>query len=326
MVNPGQDIVRSRRVCSNAARMTSDCHSAALSSGPVFRWRVHATIATADLVPRAGGAWRFGRGANARRIRQPARRHVRPGPTSGQFIAPTNGRVPPFVDQQPVQGVSSVLRGPDGDLWIMADNGFGAKENSPDFVLRMYRVSPDFKTTRGGSGDVDLKAMITLSDPRRRINFPIVADQDFYPGSTIPVDPAIRASRLLTGGDFDIESVRGRRRRHALVRRRVRTVSHSYRCPRPRARGAVSAARGEVAAESVPRNGVRRTCPAARASKGWRLRPAAADALPDARRRAHHGSRSTAPDHQRVRPSHPEVHERGDGFTGWNRLPTRSGI
>ena len=50
--------------------------------------------------------------------------------------------------------------------------------------------------------------MITLSDPRRRINFPIVADQEFYPGSTIPVDPAIRAGRLLTGGDFDIESVR----------------------------------------------------------------------------------------------------------------------
>ena len=39
----------------------------------------------------------------------------------------------------------------------MADNGFGAKENSPDFVLRMYRVSPDFKTKRGGSGDVDVE-------------------------------------------------------------------------------------------------------------------------------------------------------------------------
>jgi hypothetical protein len=33
-----------------------------------------------------------------------------PGPTSGQLIAPTNGRVPPFVDKQPVQGISSVLR------------------------------------------------------------------------------------------------------------------------------------------------------------------------------------------------------------------------
>ena len=27
-----------------------------------------------------------------------------PGPTSGQFILPANGRIPPFVDKQPVQG------------------------------------------------------------------------------------------------------------------------------------------------------------------------------------------------------------------------------
>src|SRR5262245_62018539 len=33
-----------------------------------------------------------------------------PGPTSGQFIAATNGRTPPFVNRQPLQGVSSVLR------------------------------------------------------------------------------------------------------------------------------------------------------------------------------------------------------------------------
>jgi len=131
-----------------------------------------------------------------------------PGPTSGQFIAPANGRVPPFAGKQPVQGVSSVLRGPGGDYWIMADNGFGAKENSPDFVLRMYRISPDFRTADGGSGAVALRSVISLRDPRGKINFPIVAEQEFYPGSTIPVDPEIRANRLLTGGDFDIESVR----------------------------------------------------------------------------------------------------------------------
>ena len=131
-----------------------------------------------------------------------------PGPTSGQFIAAANGRMPPFAGRQPVQGVSSVLRAPDGDYWIMADNGFGAKENSPDFVLRLYRVSPDFRTTRGGTGAAPLASFVTLSDPRGRINFPIVADLQFYPGSTVPVDATIRANRLLTGGDFDIESVR----------------------------------------------------------------------------------------------------------------------
>jgi hypothetical protein len=32
-----------------------------------------------------------------------------PGPTSGQFITAANGRIPPFENKQPVQGVSSVL-------------------------------------------------------------------------------------------------------------------------------------------------------------------------------------------------------------------------
>ena len=40
-----------------------------------------------------------------------------PGPTSGQFIiGSANGRVPPFVDKQPVQGFSSVLRTTGGDF------------------------------------------------------------------------------------------------------------------------------------------------------------------------------------------------------------------
>lgn len=131
-----------------------------------------------------------------------------PGPTSGQFILPTNGRVPPFEAKQPVQGVSSVLPGRNGDYWVMPDNGFGAKENSPDFLLRVYRIDPHFKTAFGGPGTIDLKTSITLHDPDHRITFPIVADGVTYPDSTIPVDPAIRSRRLLTGGDFDVESFR----------------------------------------------------------------------------------------------------------------------
>ena len=132
-----------------------------------------------------------------------------PGPTSGQFITPANGRTPPFVDRQPVQGFSSVLQTRKGDFLVMSDNGFGAKPNSPDYVLRVYRIDPDFRTRQGGSGKVDLESFITLRDPNHRINFPIVADGEFYPGSTtIRVDRDIRERRLLTGGDFDIESVR----------------------------------------------------------------------------------------------------------------------
>lgn len=132
-----------------------------------------------------------------------------PGPTSGQLIAPANGRVPPFIDKQPVQGFSSVLRTSKGDFLAMSDNGFGAKPNSPDYVLRFYRISPDFRTKKtGGTGAISVQSFVTLSDPAHRIDFPIVADAALYPGSTIPVDAAIRAQRLLTGGDFDVESFR----------------------------------------------------------------------------------------------------------------------
>jgi hypothetical protein len=131
-----------------------------------------------------------------------------PGPTSGQLIAPTNGRAPPFVDQQPVQGFSSVLRAPNGEFLAMPDNGFGQKGNWADYVLRLYRIAPDFATKNRGSGVTTLKSYISLRDPGRKIPFPIVADGDVYPNSSIPVDPAIRQQRLLTGGDFDVESVR----------------------------------------------------------------------------------------------------------------------
>ena len=90
----------------------------------------------------------------------------------------------------------------------MSDNGFGAKDNSADYVLRVYRIAPDFQTKHGGTGTIQVESFITLSDPHRHVNFPIVADGALYPSSTIPVDPTIRAQRLLTGGDFDIESFR----------------------------------------------------------------------------------------------------------------------
>lgn len=131
-----------------------------------------------------------------------------PGPTSGQFIAPANGRTPPFTDSQPVQGVSSVLRASNGDFLVMSDNGFGAQNNSADYVLRVYRISPDFRTKKGGSGEIDVRSFFTLRDPNHRIPFPIVADGKFYYDGVIPVDPAIRDRRLLTGADFDIESFR----------------------------------------------------------------------------------------------------------------------
>ena len=90
----------------------------------------------------------------------------------------------------------------------MPDNGFGAQDNSADYLLRLYRIAPHFKTKRGGAGTIDVRKFITLRDPGYRIPFQIVADFELYPKSGIPVDPEIRKHRWLTGADFDIESVR----------------------------------------------------------------------------------------------------------------------
>jgi hypothetical protein len=116
-----------------------------------------------------------------------------PGPTSGQFIGPgpINGVSVPFVDKQPVQGFSAVLSAEPGSYWVMEDNGFGAKANSADFLLRLYHMTPHFKTAKGGDGGVTVGDFIQLRDPDGVIPFPIT-----------------RSDRRLTGADFDIESVR----------------------------------------------------------------------------------------------------------------------
>jgi len=117
------------------------------------------------------------------------------GPPSGAALgtAPINGVTPPFGGQ-PVQGFSAVLDAGGGEYWAMPDNGFGAKANSGDFLLRMYRISPDFDTAVGGSGTIAVGEHISLRDPDSKVPFDIVRGD--LPG------------RLLTGGDFDIESAR----------------------------------------------------------------------------------------------------------------------
>jgi hypothetical protein len=146
------------------------------------------------------------------------------GPTSGQFATGGNGVVTPFINKQPVQGFSAVLPGPhEGTYLVMADNGFGNKANSNDALLRVYAVRPDFKegtvtpVNRFTGDSLDAftsDSYITLSDPWNKVPFAIVADGAVYPstpvggGAAIPVDPSIKANRLLTGSDFDIESFR----------------------------------------------------------------------------------------------------------------------
>ena len=112
------------------------------------------------------------------------------GPPSGAFISPDNGVTPPFPGQ-PIPGFSAVLDAGRGEFWAMPDNGYGAKGNSGDFLLRLYRIRPDFETARGGSGAVHVLSFIQLRDPDGKVPFPL-----------------FRSDRLLTGADFDLESVR----------------------------------------------------------------------------------------------------------------------
>src|ERR671919_717885 len=113
-----------------------------------------------------------------------------PGPPSGAFITGDNGVTPPFPGQ-PIPGFSAVLDVGHGQFWAMPDNGYGAKDNSGDFLLRLYRIRPDFETARGGSGTVAVLGFLQLRDPDGKVPFPL-----------------FRADRLLTGADFDLESVR----------------------------------------------------------------------------------------------------------------------
>ena len=117
--------------------------------------------------------------------------YLAPGPRSGAQATPANGRTGPF-DGQVIPGFSAAVANPDGTFWAMPDNGFGTKANSTDFLLRLYLVRPRWDRGSGG-GSIQIIRYLTLSDPNRKINFPIVREDS--------------KQRWLTGGDFDIESL-----------------------------------------------------------------------------------------------------------------------
>ena len=121
-------------------------------------------------------------------------------PADASFAAPFPGVVntdpaPAPGATQPVGGFSALIDAGNGDFWAMPDNGFGAKANSRSFILRLYKVRPKWKTEwNGRGGDVKILDAISLSDPDSKVPFPIVNENT--------------PDRILTGGDFDVESVR----------------------------------------------------------------------------------------------------------------------
>jgi hypothetical protein len=68
---------------------------------------------------------------------------------------------------------------------VLSDNGYGNKANSGDFLLRIQHIAPVPAT-----GAVDVLGGTNLTDPYGKVPFPLT-----------------RADRVLTGSDFDVESI-----------------------------------------------------------------------------------------------------------------------
>ena len=118
--------------------------------------------------------------------------HIEQGPASGALASPANGRSGPFSGQV-VPGFSAMVDNGDGTFWAQPDNGFGSKANSADFLLRNYLVRPDWETADGGDGAIEIERFISYNDANHVLDFPIVNEST--------------PERLLTGADFDIESI-----------------------------------------------------------------------------------------------------------------------
>ena len=140
-----------------------------------------------------------------------------PGPVSGQFAGPANGVTPPYQGQ-PIPGFSGMIPTPTpGTFFALPDNGFGAQNNSADFVIGFYEVTPTFKSTGDGTtsrGPVAVHEFTPFSDPQRLLDSSYITDGAVYTrvnyystGIQIPVDAGIRVGRWLTGADFDVESI-----------------------------------------------------------------------------------------------------------------------
>src|SRR5262245_60343753 len=142
-----------------------------------------------------------------------------PGPVSGQFTTgPVNGVTPPYQGQ-PIPGFSGVIPSPTpGRLIGLPDNGYGAQNNSADFVIGFYEFTPNFKTDGDGTtsrGPVTVHSHTPFSDPNGFLNATFITDGPVYlrtnyyaaPAAQIAVDSRIKNGKLLTGADFDVESI-----------------------------------------------------------------------------------------------------------------------
>jgi hypothetical protein len=108
-----------------------------------------------------------------------------PETVMGRSAGRPTGLSTPFRGQ-PIQGHSGIRRMADGTFWILTDNGFGSRLNSPDAMLHMsqYRIN-------WADGQFERLRTVFFRDPNRRVPFRIA-----YEGTE---------QRYLTGADFDLE-------------------------------------------------------------------------------------------------------------------------
>ena len=119
---------------------------------------------------------------------------LRPGPPSGQFDGEGRRAAAPRFEGQPIQGFSSIKPGTTpGAWWVLSDNGFGRKWNSPDYRLAIYLFEVRPRTQAGPDSRTALQAIVELSDPAK-----------FFPWRLADESSP---ERLLTGADADPESL-----------------------------------------------------------------------------------------------------------------------
>lgn len=117
--------------------------------------------------------------------------------SGGQITGNTNGITVPFTTLGlPLGGFSAMQVGNNNTFWFQPDNGYGKKNNSADFLLRLYQVDPSLKGAEtGADGSVQFLNYIQFRDPDKKINIP-----------NFTLVNENTAERNLTGADFDIES------------------------------------------------------------------------------------------------------------------------
>ena len=136
---------------------------------------------------------------------------------SGQFATGSNGVNPPYAGQ-PIPGFSGMIPRPRPAAISRCPTTVSARRTTAPISLGFYRVTPHFKTTGDGTtsrGAVTVHSFTPFSDPNGLLDSTYITGGPVYnrvfdyplPAAQVLVDTSIRNRRLLTGADFDVESI-----------------------------------------------------------------------------------------------------------------------